>query len=158
MGCFTLIATIPSIATWIICNDSTFCVFLPTGFIYEVSEHISIFPWLPLLSWFCARGYVGIKVQGSKFSGLGFTRAAGRRSSQFNPQISLITRIIFITLRAMRNLQGLIPRRRKGRREKINENISHRPTQTHTDGWAERGKIHRRRKGHRENFNTVILI
>ena len=44
----------------------------------------------------------------------------------------------------MQNIQGLIHRGRKGRREKIKENISQRPTQTHTDGWAEREKIHRR--------------
>jgi len=52
----------------------------------------------------------------------------------------------------MLNLQGLIPHRHKGRKEKIKENISHRPTQTHADGWAEREKIHRRRKGQGESI------
>ena len=72
--------------------------------------------------------------------------------SQFNPQISQITRMTLITLRAMQNIQGLIHRGRKGRREKIKEISSHRPTQTHTDGWAEREKIHRRCKGQGESI------
>ena len=33
------------------------------------------------------------------------------------------------------------PQRRKGRREKIKENIGHGPTQTHADNRAERSKV-----------------
>jgi len=37
-------------------------------------------------------------------------KVSGQLVFDFNPQISQITRIPLITLRAMRNLQGLIPR------------------------------------------------